>query len=77
MDLRGVKKLGTQSSRVDGTDGGYGIGFDAPNQMIQEVANLENLVRSSRDVGPLEKRGHVGSVGYEAHAIGIKKMNND
>jgi hypothetical protein len=54
-------------------DSGYGIGFDAPNQMIQEVVKLENLVGSSRDIGPFEKRGHVGSVGCDAHAIGIQK----
>jgi hypothetical protein len=73
MDLRGIKELGTQRSQVDGPDGGYGIGFDAPNQTIQEVVKLENLVRSSRDIGPLGKRGRVGSVGCDAHAIGIQK----
>ncbi len=36
----------------------YGIGFDASNQRIQEVVVLENLVGSSRDIGPLGKRGH-------------------
>jgi hypothetical protein len=73
MDLGGIKELGTQRSRVDSPDGGYGIGFDAPNQTIQEVVELENFVGSSHDIGPLWKRGHVGSVGCDAHAIGIQK----
>jgi hypothetical protein len=30
------------------------------------------LVGSSRDIGPLGKGGHVGSVGCDAHAIGIQ-----
>ncbi len=73
MDLGGVKELGTQRSQVDSPDSGYGIGFDAPIQTIQEVVELENLVGSSHDIGPLGKRGHVGSVGCDAHAIGIQK----
>ncbi len=73
MDLGGIKELGTQRSRVDSPDVGYGIGFDAPNRTIQEVIKLENLVGSSRDIGPLGKRGHVGSIGCDAHAIDIQK----
>jgi hypothetical protein len=74
MDLRGIKILGTQRSWVDGPDGGYGIGFDAPNQMIQDVVKLEDLVGSSLDIGPLGKRGRVGNVGCDhTHAIGIQK----
>jgi hypothetical protein len=45
--------------------------------MIQEVVELENLVGSSRDIGPLEKKGCVGGVGCDAHAIGIRQMNDD
>jgi hypothetical protein len=73
MDLRGIKELGTWGSRVDGPDGGYGIGFDATNQMIQEVVKLENLVGSSRDIRPLGKSSHVGSVGCDAHDRHSKK----
>jgi hypothetical protein len=77
MDLRGMKVLGTLRSWVDGPNGGYGIGFNAPNQKIQEVVKLENLVGSSRDTGPLGKRGRVGGVSCDAHAIGIQQMNDD
>ncbi len=44
--------------------------------MIQEVVKLEDLVGISRDIGPLEKGGRVGvgSVGCDAHAIGIQKI---
>jgi hypothetical protein len=42
--------------------------------MIQEVVELEDLVRSSRDIGPLGKGGCVGSVGCDAHAIGIQRI---
>ncbi len=59
---------------MDGPDSGYGIGFDASNQMIHEVVELEDLVGSSRDIGPLGKGGRVGSVGCDAHAIGIQKI---
>jgi hypothetical protein len=52
-------------------DDGYGIGFDASNQMIQEVVELENLVRGFCDI---REKGRVGSVDCDAHAIGIKKM---
>ncbi len=71
MDLMGIKVLGAQKSWVDGPDGGYSIGFDAPNQTIQEVVKLENLVWSSRDIGPLGKRSRVGGVGCNAHAISL------
>ncbi len=46
--------------------------FDASNHTIQEVVELEDLVWSSRDIKPLEKGGHVGSVGCDTHAIGIQ-----
>jgi hypothetical protein len=59
MDLRGIKELGTYRSWVDSPGGKYSIGFDAPNQTIQEVVELENLVGGSRDVRPLGKRGYV------------------
>jgi hypothetical protein len=42
--------------------------------MLQEVVELKNLVGSSRDIGPLGKGGHVGSVGCDAHAIGIQRI---
>jgi hypothetical protein len=42
--------------------------------MIQEVIELEDLVGSSHDIRPLGKGGRVGSVGCEAHAIGIQKI---
>jgi hypothetical protein len=42
--------------------------------MIQEVVELEDLVGSSRDIGPLGKGGCVGSVGCDAHAIGIQRI---
>jgi hypothetical protein len=42
--------------------------------MIQEVVELEDLVGSSRDIGPLGKGGHVGSLGCDAHATGIQKI---
>ena len=45
--------------------------------MIQEVVELENLVGSSCDIRPLGKRGCVGSVIGDAHAIGIQQMNNE
>jgi hypothetical protein len=77
MDLRGIKVLGALRSQVDGPDGGYGIGFDAPNQTIQEVVELENLVGSSHDIGPIGKRGRVGGVGCDPHAIGIQKVNDE
>jgi hypothetical protein len=47
--------------------------IDAPNQTIQEIVELENLVGSSRDIKPLGITGHVGSVGFDAHAIGTQK----
>jgi hypothetical protein len=53
MDLGGIKVLGAWRSWVDGPDSGYGIGFDASNQTIQEVVELEDLVGSSRDIRPL------------------------
>ncbi len=79
MDLRGIQVLGAQRSWVDGPSGEYGIGFDAPNQTFQGVVELENLVGSSHDNGPLGKRGcvGVGGVGCDAHAIGIQKVNNE
>ncbi len=45
--------------------------------MIQEIVELENLVGSSRDIGPLGKRGCLGGVRCDAHAIGIQQMNNE
>ncbi len=74
VDLRGIKELGVQGSWVDGPNGGYGIGFDAPNQTMQEVVELENLVGSSHDIGPLGKRGCVGGVGCDTYAIGIQNL---
>ncbi len=52
----------------------FSIGFDASNQMLQEVVELENLVGSSRDIRPLGKGGRVGSVGCGAHAIVIQRI---
>ncbi len=72
MDLGGIKVLGAYRSRVGGPDSGDGIGFDASNQTLQEVVELKNLVGSSCDIGPLGKGGRVGSVGCDAHAIGIQ-----
>ncbi len=42
--------------------------------MLQEVVELKNLVRSFSDIGPLGKGGRVGSVGCDAHAIGIQRI---
>jgi hypothetical protein len=42
--------------------------------MLQKVVELKNLVGSSCDIGPLEKGGCAGSVGYYAHAIGIQRI---
>ena len=42
--------------------------------MIQEVVKLEDLVGSSHDIGPFGKGGRVGSVGCDAHAIGIQRI---
>ncbi len=42
--------------------------------MIQEVVELEDLIGSSHDNGPLGKGGRVGSVGCDAHAIGIQRI---
>ena len=42
--------------------------------MLQEVIELKNLVGSSRDIGPLGIGGRVGSVGCDAHAIGIQRI---
>ncbi len=42
--------------------------------MLQEVGELNNLVGSSRDIGPLGKGGCVGSVGCDAYAIGIQRI---
>jgi hypothetical protein len=77
MDRRGIKVLGAYRSWVDGPDGGYGIGFDAPNQTIQEIVKLENLVRRISDNGPLWKRSREGGISCDAHAIGIQKINNE
>ncbi len=74
MDLGGIKVLGAQGSWVDGPYSGDGIGFDASNQMLQEVVELKDLVGSSRDIEPLGKGGRVGSVGCDAHAIGIQRI---
>ncbi len=74
MDLGGIKVLDAQRSWVDGPYSGYGIGFDASNQMIEEVVELEDFVGSSRDIGSLGKGGQIGSVGCDAHAIGIQKI---
>ncbi len=53
----------------------YGNCFDAFNKTIQEIIELENLVGSPRDMGPLGKRGRVGSVGCDTNAIGIQKID--
>jgi hypothetical protein len=74
MDLGGIKVLGAQRSWVDGTNSGDGIGFDASNQTLQEVVKLKNLFGNSRDIGPLGKGGRVGSVGCDAHATGIQRI---
>ncbi len=42
--------------------------------MLQEVVELKNLVRSSRDIGPLGKGGREDTVGCDAHAIGIQRI---
>jgi hypothetical protein len=42
--------------------------------MLQEVVELKNLVGISRDIRPLGKGGHVGSVGCDAHAIVIQRI---
>ncbi len=52
---------------------GWGSSLDAPNQTIQEVVELENLVGSSHDIRPLGKRGCLGRVGCDTHAICIQK----
>jgi hypothetical protein len=44
------------------------------NQTLQEVVELKDFVRSSRDIRPLGKGGRVGSVGCDAHAIGIQRI---
>jgi hypothetical protein len=41
---------------------------------IQEVVELKSFVRSSCDIGPLGKGGHVGSAGCDAHAIVIQRI---
>ncbi len=40
MDLGGIKVLVAYRSQLDGSDSGYGIGFDASNQTIQEFSKL-------------------------------------
>jgi hypothetical protein len=78
MDLRGIKVLGAYRPRVDGPNGRSGISFDAPpNQTIQEIVKLENLVGCYRDIGPLGKRSCVGGVSCDAHARCIQKVNNE
>jgi hypothetical protein len=72
MDLRGIKELGTYRFRIDSPDGRYGIGFDAPNQTIQEIVKLEILGGSSHDFRPLGKRSCADGVSCDAHAIGIQ-----
>jgi hypothetical protein len=47
---------------------------DASNQTLQEVVELKDLVGSSRDIGPLGKGVCVGSIGCDAHAIGIQRI---
>ncbi len=42
--------------------------------MLQEVVELKNLGGSSRDIGPHGKGGGVGSVGCDAQAIGIQRI---
>ncbi len=48
-----------------------------PNQLIQEIVELENLVGSSCDIGPLGKRSRVGGAGCDAHARGNQRVNNE
>ncbi len=42
--------------------------------MLQEVVELKNLVGSTRDIGTLGKGGRLGSVGCDAHAIVIQRI---
>jgi hypothetical protein len=74
MDLGGIKVLGAWQSWVDGPVSRDDIGFDASNQMLQEVVELKNVVGSSHDIGPLGKGGGVGSVGCDAHALDIQRI---
>ncbi len=48
-----------------------------PIKQSKKVVELENLVGSSSDIGPLGKRGRVGSVGCDTYPKGIQQMNND
>ncbi len=49
----------------------------SPIKWSKKLLNLINLARRSRDIGPLGKRGRVGGVSCDAHAIGIQQMNNE
>jgi hypothetical protein len=69
MDLRSIKILNTQQSRVDGPDCCNSISSDTTNQAIQKDVKLENLVRSIRDVRPLGNRTSVGRCRRNVHAI--------
>jgi hypothetical protein len=68
MDLKGIKILNVQRSRIDGPDCCDGVASDTANQAIQEVVELENLVGSYRDVRHLGNQTCVGSFGRSTHA---------
>ena len=68
MNLRSIEILNTQQSRVDGPDCCNGISSDTKNQAIQKDVELENLVRSTRDVRPLGNRTRVGKYRRNVHA---------
>jgi hypothetical protein len=55
MDLRCIKVSSTWRSWIDGPNGRYGIGFDAPNQTIKEVVELETWLGAPMISGLLEK----------------------
>ncbi len=68
MGLRSKKIFNTQQSQVDGPNCCNGISSDTKNQAIQKVFELENLVRSTRDVQPLGNRTRVGKCRRNIHA---------
>ncbi len=76
MDLRCIKILNAQGSWVDGTNGGNGISFDTANQLVQEVFELEGLVRSTRDVRPFGNQTNIGSAVETLMLTVIKSYTN-
>jgi hypothetical protein len=74
MDLRCIKILNAQRSRVDGTDGSNCISLDTTNQLVQEVFELEELFRSTCNDRPLGNRTCEGICRRNAHANGNEKM---